>query len=137
MPGIEATKAIVHRLLGLEGSMRALLPPGMSTTVDVEPDEIQINKPAVFLVLGAGATDVSIAGFFNTGPAKVIEPGYTMNPRRVSDNLRVEIPLVKPALDVAALAAAVRAAVRPDLAVINAGVKKASNIVPHKTDLPA
>jgi hypothetical protein len=137
VPGIEPAKAILHRLLGLEGSMRALLPPGMSTTVDVEPDEIQLNKPAVFLVLGAGATDVSIAGFFNSGPAKVIEPGYTINPRRVSDNLRVEIPLVKPALDVAALAAAVRAAVKPDLAVINAGVKKASNIVPHKTDLPA
>jgi hypothetical protein len=107
VPGIEPAKAILHRLLGLEGTMRALLPPGMSTTVDVEPDEIQINKPSLFLVLGAGATNVNIAGFFNTGPAKVIDPAYIINPRRVSDNLRVEIPLVKPALDVAAMAAAV------------------------------
>jgi hypothetical protein len=115
VPGIEPTKAIQHRLLGLEGSMRALLPPGMSTTVDVEPDEIQINKPAVFLVLGAGATDVSIAGFFNTAPAKVIDPAYIINPRRAGDNLRVEIPLVKPALDVAAMAAAVRAELTAEL----------------------
>jgi hypothetical protein len=119
VPGIEPAKAILHRLLGLEGSMRALLPPGMSTTVDVEPDEIQINKPAVFLVLGSGATDVSISGFFNTGPAKVIDPAYIINPRRVSDNLRVEIPLVKPALDVAALAAAVRTELATELARID------------------
>lgn len=119
VPGIEPAKAILHRLLGLEGSMRALLPPGMSTTVDVEPDEIQINKPAVFLVLGSGATDVSIAGFFNTAPAKVIDPAYIINPRRVSDNLRVEIPLVKPALDVAALASAVRAELATELARID------------------
>jgi hypothetical protein len=118
VPGIEPAKAILHRLLGLEGSMRALLPPGMSTTVDVEPDEIQLNKPAVFLVLGSGATDVSIAGFFNTGPAKVIDPAYIINPRRVSDNLRVEIPLVKPALDVSALAAAVRAELATELAQV-------------------
>ena len=107
VPGIEPSKAILHRLLGLEGTMRALLPPGMSTTLDVETDEIQINKPAVFFVLGAGATNVNIAGFFNTVPAKLINPAYIINPRRVSDNLRVEIPLVKPALDVAAMAAAV------------------------------
>jgi hypothetical protein len=107
VPGIEPAKAILHRLLGLEGTMRALLPPGMSTTVDVEPDEIQINKASLFLVLGAGATNVNIAGFFNTAPAKVIDSNYVINPRRVSDNLRVEIPLVKPALDVAAMAAAV------------------------------
>lgn len=108
VPGIEQGKAILHRLLGFEGSMRALLPPGMSTTIDIEPDEVQINKPAIFLALGAEATDVSIAGFFNTAPAKLLDPAYIINPRRPSDNLRVEIPLVKPALDVAAMAAAVR-----------------------------
>jgi hypothetical protein len=126
VPGIEPAKAILHRLLGLEGSMRALLPPGMSTTVDVEPDEIQINKPAVFLVLGAGATDVSIAGFFNTGPAKVIDPAYIINPRRVSDNLRVEIPLVKPALDADLLASAVEAKLANKLALLDAAISTRS-----------
>lgn len=108
--------------------MRALLPPGMSTTVDVEPDEIQINKPAVFLVLGAGATDVSIAGFFNTAPAKLIDPAYIINPRRVSDNLRVEIPLVKPALDVAAMAAAVRAELATELGRIDVATSTRSTL---------
>jgi hypothetical protein len=107
VPGIEATKAVVHRLLGLENAMRALLPPGSATIIEIETDEIQINLPAVFLVLGAGATDVSIAGFFNTAPAKAVDSAYILNPRRVSDNLRVEIPLVKPAIDIAAIAAAV------------------------------
>jgi hypothetical protein len=128
VPGIEPAKAILHRLLGLEGSMRALLPPGMSTTVDVEPDEIKINKPAVLLVLGAGATDVSIAGFFNTGPAKVIDPAYIINPRRVSDNLRVEIPLVKPAIDIAAMASAVRAELATELARIDVATSTRSTL---------
>jgi hypothetical protein len=128
VPGIEPAKAILHRLLGLEGSMRALLPPGMSTTVDVEPDEIQINKPAVFLVLGAGATDVSIAGFFNTGPAKVIDPAYIINPRRVSDNLRVEIPLVKPAIDADLLASAVQAKLAEKLALLDAAISTRSTL---------
>ena len=116
IPGLEAAKAIVHRLLALENAMRALLPPGSATIIDIEPDEIQINQPGVFLQLGTGVNDVSIAGYFNDLPAKAITPAYIINPRRVVDNLRVEIPLVKPALDIAAMAAASAAATRLELA---------------------
>ena len=128
VPGIEEAKAILHRLLGLESAMRALLPPGMSTIIDIEPDEIQINKPGVFLVLGAGATDVSIAGFFNTTPAKVLDSSYIINTRRAGDNLRVEIPLVKPALDIAAMAAAVRAELATELSRIDVATSTRSTL---------
>ena len=134
VPGLESGKAILHRLLGLEGSMRALLPPGISTTVDIEPDEIQYNKPQVILALGAGATNVSIACFMNTAPAKLIDPTYIINPRRASDNLRVEIPLVKPALDVAAMAAAVRAELATELARIDVATSSRSTLAAQ--DIP-
>jgi hypothetical protein len=128
VPGIETTKAVVHRLLGLENAMRALLPPGSATIIEIEPDEIQINLPGVFLVLGAGASNVEIAGFFNTAPAKLIDPGYVINPRRVSDNLRVEIPLIKPALDIAAMAAAVRAEMATELGRIDVATSTRSTL---------
>lgn len=107
VPDIEYTKAIVHRLLGLEASMRALLPPGTATVLEIEPDEIQINQPAVFLDVGAGANRVLIRGFFNTAPAIAVNPNYVINPERQSDNRYVQLPLTKPALDTGQLALAV------------------------------
>ena len=115
IPGLEQAKAIVHRLLALESSMRALLPPGSSTIIDIEPDEIQINQPGVFLTLGTGVNNVEIAGYFNTFPAKAINSAYVLNPRRAADNLRVEVPLVKPAIDAALLARAVRTELAAEL----------------------
>ena len=135
VPGIEATKGIVHRLLGIENALRALLPPGSATIIEIEPDEIQINQPGVFLVLGAGASNVEIAGFVNTAPAKAINPNYILNPRRVSDNLRVEVPLVKPALDVAAMAAAVRTNLAVELARIDVATSTRSTLTAG--DVPA
>lgn len=118
VPGIEQAKAILHRLLALENSMRALLPPGSATIIDIEPDEIQINQPGVFLTLGTGVNSVEIAGYFNVLPAKAINSAYILNPRRVSDNLRVEVPLVKPAIDAALLASAVRTELTAELAQV-------------------
>jgi hypothetical protein len=116
IPGLEQAKAIVHRLLALESSMRALLPPGSSTIIDIKADEIQINLPGVWLALGTGVNTVEIAGYFNTQPAKAINSAYVLNPRRPADNLRVEIPLVKPAIDAVLLARAVRAELATELA---------------------
>jgi len=118
IPGLEQAKAIVHRLLALENAMRALLPPGSSTIIDIEADEIQINQPGVFLTLGTGVNSVEIAGYFNTLPAKAINSAYVLNPRRAGDNLRVEIPLVKPAIDAALLASAVRTELNAELAQV-------------------
>lgn len=119
IPGLEQAKAIVHRLLALENSMRALLPPGSATIIDIDADEVQINQPGVFLTLGTGVNSVEIAGYFNTLPAKAINSAYVLNPRRVSDNLRVEIPLVKPAIDAALLARAVRTELTTELGRID------------------
>ena len=106
--GIEPVKAIVHRLLGQESPMRALLPPGTDTMISIEADEIQMNKPAIFLRLGAAATDVQVLGYFNTEPAKTVDPAYVINPRR-ADNLRVEMQPKKPDIDADQLAIAVAA----------------------------
>jgi hypothetical protein len=108
--------------LALENAMRALLPPGSATIIDIDADEIQINQPGVFLQLGTGVNSVEIAGYFNTLPAKAINSAYVLNPRRVSDNLRVEIPLVKPAIDAALLASAVRANLSDKLALLDLAV---------------
>lgn len=127
--GIEPTKAIVHRLLGLESAMRALLPPGVASLLEIEDDEIQINQPAVFLRLGSGAVDVAISGFINTAPALAIDPTYRINPRRLADNLRVEIPLVKPEIDSAQIAFAVQTQLAADLARIKAIKDKTDTLV--------
>ena len=65
----------------------------------------RICSDKFFLAIGRGANSFEIAGFFNTFPAKAINSAYALNPRRAADSLRVEIPLVKPALDLAAMAA--------------------------------
>ena len=125
--GIEPVKAIVHRLLGQESPMRALLPPGTDTMISIEADEIQMNKPAIFLRLGAAATDVQVLGYFNTEPAKIVDPTYVINPRR-ADNLRVEMQPKKPDIDADQLALAVLAKLQANTIPVNVAKVKGYTI---------
>jgi hypothetical protein len=102
IPGVPELKAILHRMLGSEPALRSLLPPGAASTVAINADEVAILQPTVTLALGA-ANNVNIRGFINTSAATAIAPTYIINPRR-ADGLRIEIPLVKPAIDPAYLA---------------------------------
>ena len=107
---IELMKAIIHKLLGRENSLRAgLLAGAGSSSIEILSDEIRINLPIVFVRRGASLTvaeRVELSGFLNIAPARALNPLYIPNPND-ANNQFVLIPSVKPALDPSQLAKAV------------------------------
>lgn len=117
--GIELGKAIIHRLAGYQVALAAGLPPGGTSAIAINADEITNNLPSVRLDLGSSltVTDRAYLDFFiNTTPALVVDSTYVINPPRADGN-QVQILRAKPALDASILAAQAAAAVRTELAV--------------------
>lgn len=115
--GIELGKAIIHRLVGSEVALRAGFPPGSTSTIVINADEITNQLPAVRLALGAAllVTDRVYLDFFvNQAAALAINPAYVINPPRADGN-QVQILRTKPSLDPGYLAAKVATAVRADM----------------------
>lgn len=113
--GIELGKAIIHRLVGSEVALRAGFPPGSTSTIVINSDEITNQLPAVRLDVGASVPvtgRVYLDFFINQAGALAINPAYVINPVRADGN-QVQILRSKPALDAEYLAAKVVAALPP------------------------
>jgi hypothetical protein len=99
-------------LAGQQVSLRSVLSGG-DTTIEILQDEIKINSPSVFLERGSALTisdRVELNGYINTAPAKAVTSSYVINPSD-SSGLYVSYLTVKPELDPALLATAVRATI--------------------------
>ena len=113
--GIELGKAIIHRLVGSEVALRAGFPPGSTSTIVINADEITNQLPAVRVALGASVPvtgRVYLDFFINQAGALAINPAYVINPVQADGN-QVQILRSKPALDAEYLAAKVVAALPP------------------------
>jgi len=107
--GIEMGKAVIHRLVGQEIALKAGFPPGSTSTIVINADEIANHLPAVRLDVGAPVPmtgRVYLDFYINQTPALAIDPAYTINPSRVDGN-QVQILRAKPTLDASQLASAV------------------------------
>jgi hypothetical protein len=107
--GIEPGKALVHRLVGQEVALRSGFPPGSTSTIVINADEITNQLPAVRLDVGAAVPvtgRVYLDFFINMVAAQALNPSYAINPPRADGN-QVQILRAKPALDASQLSAAV------------------------------
>ena len=131
---IETMKTVIHQILGRQESLQVSLAQGPGNgVIGIEPDEIEINLPSVFLRRGASlaATDrVQLNGFLNTVSAQLINPAYVINPS-TPEGLFVVTLALKPDLDPIQLASAVWTEARGQLALDHA---RAANL---QTKTPA
>ena len=107
---IEQMKAVIHRVMGREVSLRASVAAGPGNpALTINPVSITINLPIVFLRRGSGLTldeRVEFTGFIDQAPAQLINPAYQVNPSN-ADGIFVLIPAIQAALDPTQLAIAV------------------------------
>lgn len=107
--GIELGKALVHKLVGQEIALRSGFPPGSTSTIVINTDEITNQLPAVRLDVGAAVPvtgRVYLDFFINTSAAQAVNSAYVINPPRADGN-QVQILRAKPALDASQLSASV------------------------------
>ena len=131
--GIELGKAIIHRIAGQELALRTMVPPGPTSTIVINSDEITVQLPAVRLSVGAAVLvtgKIYLDFFVNTSAALAISPTYDIAPPRADGNT-VILLRVKPAIDPVQIVSAMK----PSLTIINNGVKKASLVIPHSTSI--
>lgn len=99
--GIELGKAVIHRIVGQELALRTMLPPGSTSTIAINADEITVNLPSVRLTPGVAIPvtgKVYLDFFINTAAALVVNPAYDLAPPRADGNF-VTVLRVKPAID--------------------------------------
>ena len=111
VPSLEHLKAIIHRIVGREIALMAMLPPASTSIIEILSDRIKINAPVVRMVLGdgVGAADIAeIVAYIDIDTALALDSSYVLNPFRASDNRRVDYLRVNPLVDVGAMALAVR-----------------------------
>lgn len=118
--GIELGKAIIHRLVGQEEALRSGFPPGSTSTIAINADEITNQLPAVRLDVGPSIPvtgRVYLDFFINTQPATAVDPSYAINPVRADGN-QVQIFRAKPVLDTSQLVAS----------MVTSGIATSSNV---------